>query len=444
MTTHDPLLETLYAASRDAQEHALAARSAPVLYFDAREPFLPLAAGYTIFQQDSPSDSFDRVIELRPEDRPPAATAIEYAIWWDWDIHHLYELEHVWVYLDRDGTPVRVEGSWHGKLYEHPLQLKEERPVLLSEPGKHAFAPHPSWFEKRQREFRRPETQAVSAHASVLVNHLFAGKIRQRVFDRVLVRAFLNRHAFTPAWQFTRRFTFPARSLVPWRTLAAWIPRRVNAILEHLEAVTPAEAYRGLRLVSARGDLEGLQAAAHTGADAVHLKLALHGARLAPDGSDGVLDLEDIFQFLYRVPMGAFLELTDIQAVDPLAWFVRSKNLGGHAAVLSADRALLAMYSAYVPGSVTALQLEDPGEDPVTAAQEARSAFVFPRWAGSGDRLTSDWINRVHQAGLGIIGWPAGSASEAETQHRLGLDVVWENHIETPPPGRSAPNQEEA
>ena len=428
MTTRDLLLADLFNVSRDAQEHALAARYAPVLYFDEREPFLPLAAGYTIYTQDSPSPSFERTITLRPEDKPPAATAIEYAIWWDWDIHHLYELEHIWVYLDGQGALLRVEGSWHGKLYEHPLQIEDGRAVLLSEPGKHAFAPHPSWFEKRQREFRRPETQAVSAHASVLVNHLFAGKIRQRVFDRVLVRAFLSRHAFTPAWQFTQRYMFPADALVPWQTLANWIPQRVNTIIERLETLTAPQDYRALRLFSSDGNQQSLQAAADAGADAVHLVLSLRGSQLALGRGADALELEDVFNFLYRQPMGAFLELSDPQAVDPLAWFVRSKGLGGIAAVLSGNRALLAKYSAYVPGGVTAVQIEEPEEDPLRAAQEARTTFVHPRWASDPSarvRLNPDWIDRVHQAGLGIIGWPANSASELDAQQRLGLDVVW-------------------
>ncbi|RPJ43104.1 MAG: hypothetical protein EHM21_11975, partial [Chloroflexi bacterium] len=178
MSIPDSLLLELYQTPRDPQTLDLVARNAPILYFDAREPFLPLAAGYTLFTGDGPSPSFDRIVELRPEDRPAAALAIEYAIWWDWDIHHLYELEHAWVYLDSKGFPVRLEASWHGKYYDLPLNLEGGRAVLLSEAGKHAFAPDPSWFRERALGFRRVETQAVGVHAQVLVNSLFSGKIR--------------------------------------------------------------------------------------------------------------------------------------------------------------------------------------------------------------------------------------------------------------------------
>src|SRR5262249_22202428 len=111
----DPLYAALLATSRDEEGHALAARYAPILRFDANEPFLPLAAGYTIFRADGLSPSTTRQIALATPDRPDATLAIEYAIWWDWDIGHLYELEHVWVYLDDQGRVVGCEASWHGR-----------------------------------------------------------------------------------------------------------------------------------------------------------------------------------------------------------------------------------------------------------------------------------------------------------------------------------------
>ena len=83
----------------------LARRHAPILLFDAREPFLPSAAGYTVFHTaDAASSSFPRYVRIEA----PAVLAIEYALWWDWDIQHLYELEHVWVMLDAAGTVVAV------------------------------------------------------------------------------------------------------------------------------------------------------------------------------------------------------------------------------------------------------------------------------------------------------------------------------------------------
>ena len=118
----DHTLAQLLHVPQDETEQALAARYAPRIRFDAYEPFLPLAAGYTVFESDGTSPSFSqgKSIELSPPGEPPASLAIEYAIWWDWDIGHLYELEHVWVSVDAAGSVVRGEASWHSIQPWHP------------------------------------------------------------------------------------------------------------------------------------------------------------------------------------------------------------------------------------------------------------------------------------------------------------------------------------
>jgi len=422
MSTRDLLLTELYRTTRDTQTLALVARSAPVLYFDANEPFLPLASGYTLFTQDGPSPSFKRMIELRPDEKTPAAMAIEYAIWWDWDIHHLYELEHAWVYLDAQGSPVRVEASWHGKYYEIPLMLEEGHPVLLSQPGKHAFAPHPSWFEIRQRDFRRTETIAVGMHAGVLISDMFAGKIREQIFDRVLVRGYLARSAFDPAWRFNQRYMFAADSLVPWPALYAWIPKRVNAVLERLQATTRPENFRAMRVISTQGTAAGLERAARSEADAVHVPVHFEQNRLLLGLGDGAVDLDEAFRFLSGEPMGAVLEISDERVVDPLAWFVRSKELNQQVWVLSSNADLLARYNAYVSGGVTAIRLVLPSEDAVQLARDSHSSFVNPLWAG--ERLDLAWIETIHAAGIGIIGGPTGRPEVLKTLQQSGCDIV--------------------
>lgn len=431
MSFTDPLLEELYRAPRDAHAHALAAQHSPILYFDTREPFLPLAAGYTILTQDGPSPSFDRQIELRPDDeRPPAALAIEYAIWWDWDIHHLYELEHVWVFLDRAGQAVRVEGSWHGKFYDIPLTFENGHAVLLSQPGKHAFAPSPDWFRERAGEFRRIETQAVGLHAHVLVNQMFQNRIRQQVFDSLLARSYLCQQAFTPAGNFSQRFAFRAEMLAPWAGLAAWIPRRVNHWLEHLETSLRAGDYRALRLAGSDGTLAGLQRAAQAGADSVIVPLFAAGHRLllgTPELEDA-LDLGDALKFCTAEPMGAFLAVSSPEVVEPLAWFVRSNDIQNYVVVASTDAGILVHYSAYVNGGLVALQLQSPDQDPIAQARQCGARYVNPMWAAGLDgraSFTPQWIRRVHAAGLGILSWPVASEEAFNDLQRMGVDVVW-------------------
>lgn len=430
MSTRDLLLMDLYHASRETQTLALVSRNAPVLYFDAQEPFLPLAAGYTVFTEDGPSPSMQRQIELRPENLPAAARCIEYAIWWDWDIHHLYELEHAWVYLDAQDQPVRVEASWHGKFYEIPVRLENGRPVLLSEPGKHAFAPDPSWFRNRNARFRRVDTQNIGAAASVLINDMFTGKIRDRVFDRTLARSYLHKAAFQPSWEFSKAFTFHADHLVPWEALYEWIPRRVNAWLERLEGTLQPNEYQALRMVSGEGTPDGLQFAARSGADAVILPLSVHDNRLvaASENGDG-LDVDEVFRFCRGEPMGAFFETQDADTVDRLAWFVRSKNLQDYTALMSMDVDLLTRYKSFIPQGKTIVQLPTPEHDAVEAAQRSGAQFVNPRWenlAGARENLTPEWVQLLHQMGLGVVGWPVEQPEDLAAMQRLGVDMVWQ------------------
>src|SRR5690606_40547573 len=66
---------------------------------DRMEPFRPVAVGYHVFYESGPSPSFPRVVELGEPAPARCQAVIEYAFWWDWDIQHLYELEHAWVYV---------------------------------------------------------------------------------------------------------------------------------------------------------------------------------------------------------------------------------------------------------------------------------------------------------------------------------------------------------
>src|SRR5690606_3500750 len=86
---------------------ALAKRHAPMIRFGDNEPFLPSRAGVTVMTAPgrSPSASLEITFEAG------VAKVLEYAIWWDWDIQHLYELEHVWVKLDASDAVVSVNAS---------------------------------------------------------------------------------------------------------------------------------------------------------------------------------------------------------------------------------------------------------------------------------------------------------------------------------------------
>jgi hypothetical protein len=219
-----------------AEDWALVARYTPWIAFDEAEPFFPLVVGYTLFDREEQSPSFWRRI-VRAW-RPAWSTAIEYAVWWDWDIGHLYELEHVWVYLDEAGDMVWVEASSHGAyasmlLEDRTIPREGTHPRVVSQPGKHAFSPSAYYFELF-RDIVWAETTAQAGSGGVLVKPEYTRLIPKTPEIDARVATWLRQRAFQPTLQFNRLFKVEAEHLVPWPTLDRWIPQRVNWWLEQL------------------------------------------------------------------------------------------------------------------------------------------------------------------------------------------------------------------
>jgi hypothetical protein len=112
----------------------------PKLHFDQNEPFYPQKIGYQVYEAEHylsifPSPTYKRLLYFLTEITEAEVDAkyiIEYSLWYNADIQHLYELEHLWVYLDENKNVIKVEGSRHG--YIKDLKLNESINV---EPGKH-------------------------------------------------------------------------------------------------------------------------------------------------------------------------------------------------------------------------------------------------------------------------------------------------------------------
>ncbi len=217
-------------------DYRLALKHAPVICFDRAEPFMPEVIGYTVSRREAQSPSFYRWIERGW--RPAWETAIEYAIWWDWDIQHLYELEHVWVYLDGAGRVVLVEASSHGSYATMQREngvspLRGERPIVYSQPGKHAFAPGPHWFTA----FRDSVALATGEGAGsdgVLIKAAYAREVTPEAAGHAAVNAWLRQRAFEPTFHFDRIWEAEPARLLPWPVLDRWIPRRLNEWLRQL------------------------------------------------------------------------------------------------------------------------------------------------------------------------------------------------------------------
>ncbi len=466
----DALLQTLLSTPQDESARRLAAIYAPILCFDVREPFLPIAAGYTVFRESGPSPSFQRGhrIELAPPGEPAAAFAVEYAIWWDWDIGHLYELEHIWVYVDDAGHVVRAEASWHGeqrdaRLNGH-LALDGTHVVLYSEPGKHAFAPTPAWFQERRARFKRSETSTLAGVGGVLIAPYIADQVRETPLAHRLAHTYLASRGFEPSWDFSQRFAIGPELLVPWPALCAWMPRRVNAILARLAAEIPPSAYRFLRIGhrgaaahAADNTLLGIRRAAALGADMVEIDVQrtadrqvvlAHDAHLRDaDGRYWPINRSTLAELRRvdlgegeRIPtfaeavkvcqeeqLGLYIELKDFGAIGEVLRTLRAEEAIGHSIAASFRPDWLAEVKAAAPELATSVLFNSIRVDPVLQAQAIGANFVHPCWErypNPSSLLTPEWVGRVRAAGLGIICWHEERPEEIAGIARVGVDGI--------------------
>lgn len=469
-----PTLADLLAQQNTSPEsgHALAARYAPVIHFDAREPFLPLAVGYTVFHHDDDSPSFPRRIELAPAGTPPAVAAVEYAIWWDWDIQHLYELEHVWVYVDRAGNVVRAEASWHGGY--HDMAVEDSLPLtgnhldVFSEPGKHAFAPSPAWLQQRAAHTRRSCTRHAGM-GGVWVTPLFEGIIQAKtpLADR-LVHTWLEQSAFEPSMEFTQIFSVSPDILVPWPAMYNWIPRRVAGWVSALEQSIPPHrrrflriAHRGASAVAPENTLAAIARAAELGADMVELDVQhsadgvpviIHDTDLsricnqpglvsrqtlaqlkALDAGNGqtIPTLEEAITACREHGVLLYLELKSGIVIPAVVQTLRRLNFIEYTIVTAFRPDWLALVKALEPAITVSVLFGAPNLNPVALAQAVGARYVHPAWEHMDPQphrlLTPEWVAQARAAGLGIICWHEERPAEIAALRRLGVDGICSN-----------------
>ena len=218
----------------------LARRVAPVIRFAANEPFLPSKVGITVIDQPGVSPSAPLDITFGPG----VAKVIEYAIWWDWDIQHLYELEHVWLKLGADDAVIGVDASAHGKLYsmrraDGSLPVEEGRVTLYSEPGKHAFHASDEAILER-RDWLTTSCTSMTSAGHVLINAMFRDVFADvSASDHRAVRRYLQNRAFVPAFDFSQSFDTAGLDYMSWPDLHDFIAARVPQILAQVRADQP-------------------------------------------------------------------------------------------------------------------------------------------------------------------------------------------------------------
>lgn len=247
-----------------AADRRLAEKYIPRLRYDRAEPYRPEAIGYTVYTapgvrsgdeahmadttadmaQGAPAeDTIFRSPSCRLQIRvEPGETVIEYAFYYDFDIQHLYDLEHVFVKVDGEGGIISILGSFHGKflnnLIENETQFEDTHVILYVQPGKHAFMPKPHYF--RLFPDRDRCCGEYAGQDGLLIAPMFEGRLfTDEVFDRSVEQYIRGNHAFAPTWEFTDREPGQYGSesqerhslqdiLMPWKELDELIVERIT------------------------------------------------------------------------------------------------------------------------------------------------------------------------------------------------------------------------
>jgi glycerophosphoryl diester phosphodiesterase len=443
----------------------LARHYAPVLILDGAEPFLPSRVGYTIFREVGASPSFPRYVRLEP----PASLAIEYAIWWDWDIGHLYELEHAWVFVGDDGEIVRVESSQHGGAYGGDLNLEGGRPVLYSEPGKHALAHAPSALAARRGHTER-SCSAGAGGGGVWVTPLYRGRIPKTPDDDQLVRTYLRRRAFTPRWDWSLRVDTSELPAVPWQELDASIPGIVRARLNELDAEIPREerhvlhvGHRGASAHAPENTLAAIRKAAELGAHMVELDVRMsadgvpvlsHDAAVSMPGrgrvpvtsltagelqmstsspETSVPTLEAALDLCVEVHVKPYLEIKEGETVAQTVAALSGRGLGRYSAIGSFEPAWVARATDLAPHIPTSILFGSFEADPVALARGCGASYVHPCWErhpAPHMLLTPEWLARVRSEGLGVVCWHEERPDVLRALLRMGVSAVCTDRLD--------------
>lgn len=223
----------------------LAREFAPVFLFDRREPFIPSAVGVSVIDETSQSPSCRHRVTLEYG----SVRVIEYAVWWDMNIQHLCQLGHVWVYLDRDRNVVKIEASargfFHNQLADDgTLPIRNGRPVLFSEPGKHGFFCRLEEIECHMDRARQSCGERAGSMNTPVQPEFGEALAYLKPFDHFVVRRYISELAFNPSFEFSTRFDLREARLMPWPRLSASIPDRVRDRVSELR-----QNWKGLRAV---------------------------------------------------------------------------------------------------------------------------------------------------------------------------------------------------
>jgi glycerophosphoryl diester phosphodiesterase len=242
------------------------------------------------------------------------------------------------------------------------------------------------------------------------------------------------------------------------------MPSRVNHILERLaREIAPADyrilriGHRGAAAHAPDNTLLGIRKAASLGADLVEMDV-----RTTADGQvvlshpehstdvDGhihfveqstlaelqkidlgqgehIPTLAQAVELCKQEQLGAYIELKDGRCVPTVVRLVREMEFGGHCIIASFQPDWIAETKAIAPGLLTSVLFSSTHLDPVGFAQSVGANFVHPCWERfehPASLLTAEWVARVREVDLGIIGWHEERPDVIAALRRVGIDGI--------------------
>ncbi|MEP7294073.1 MAG: glycerophosphodiester phosphodiesterase, partial [Chloroflexota bacterium] len=335
------------------------------------------------------------------------------------------------------------------------------------EPGKHAFAPSSRWLNERA-EITRRCCGADAGRAGLLVTPLFEGIIHSRtaVANRVVL-SYLKCRAFEPSFDFSNRFDLRSATFVPWNALFAYIPRRVAWLVDEMRRILPENrqhltkiAHRGASAYAPENSLDAFRIAADMGADLVEVDIRVTSdgvpvvahdntltrvfgveaviaertlaelRALTPPGMAAIPTFDEVAQTCADLNIGLYLDIKEFD-VNIGAQVINS--LWRHSliwrSIAGSFRAdWLADLKAVEPQLMTSILFSAVRLDPVALARSVRADYVHPCWERRDPKphtlLTPQWIERVHDAGLGIVCWHEERPDEIAALRALGVDAI--------------------
>lgn len=205
----------------------------PVILMDEKDPFPVKAVGCSIFKEPEYTLSF-RNWKIDPAEYG-AAFVIEYAVYFDYDIQHLYDLEHIWAAVGADGSLVDCWSSFHG-LRAHAWAMPDFRregthPVLYCQPGKHAFMPDPTLFLLHS-QFKVCCNK--TAGGGMLVPWMLENRMHTSPDLNMKIKAYMRKHyLFEPALKY-EQVDLPDEAFIPVEELLEKIPVWVEVQTEKI------------------------------------------------------------------------------------------------------------------------------------------------------------------------------------------------------------------